>query len=154
MLNCMTVIAKNKAALFNYELLETHEAGLVLSGQETKSIKTGHISLKGAYVSIQNGELWLRGSFVPPYKMAGPLPNYDPMRDRKLLLRKSEIERLAGKLQEKGLTITPIKVYIGRRSRLKIEIALVRGKKKYDKRESMKKRSVERDMRRQMKRSA
>mgnify|MGYP001614842071 CR=1 FL=1 len=154
MLHYMTIIAKNKSALFNYELLETHEAGLVLTGQETKSIKTGHISLKGAYVSIRGGELWLRGSFVPPYKMAGTLPYYDPMRDRKLLLRKKEIERLAGKLNEKGLTITPIKVYIGKRSRLKIEIALVRGKQKHDKRESIKKRAVERDIRRQMKRSA
>ncbi len=145
----MTVLAKNKNALFNYNILETFEAGLVLRGHEVKSVKNGHLSLKGSFVSLRNGELYLLNSYISPYKLAGPLPDYDPNRPRKLLLKKREIKRLIGKLSEKGLTLVPVKAYT-KHSKIKIEIALARGKEKADKRETIKRRETERDLKRLM----
>lgn len=145
----MKILAKNKKGLFNYNILETLESGLVLSGQEVKSIKGGHISLGGSYVSLKNNELWLVNAFIPPYGPAGPLPDYDPERPRKLLLKKQEITRLRSKLNQKGLTIIPLKVYT-KQGKIKLEIALARGKSKEDKRETIKRREQEREIRRMM----
>lgn len=147
----MPILAKNKKALFNYEILEKLEAGIVLSGQEVKSVKNGHINLKGSYVTVQDEEAWLVNVHISPYKMAGPMTDYDPVRSRKLLLHKKEIRRILGKLSEKGLTLVPIKVYT-KQGRIKVEIGIAKGKKKEDKRESIKKREQEREMRRMMKR--
>ncbi len=146
----MPVIAKNKKALFDYEILGTFEAGLELTGQEVKSIKTGHISLKGSYVTLKASkkgkkEAYLTNAHISPYKMAGPLPDYEPTRSRKLLLRRKEINSLIGKIQEKGLTLVPIKVYT-KRDKIKLEFGLGRGRKKVDKRELIKKREVKRQL--------
>ena len=146
----MPTLALNKRAKYDYELIETYEAGIALTGQETKAAKSGHISLKGAHVSAQKGELFLAHTLISKYRFAGKLPDYDPTRLRKLLLRKKEISRLLGKIQEKGLTLIPIRVYT-KANLIKVEIALGRGKKKIDKRETIKKREVDRDLRRRMK---
>jgi len=143
-------IAQNKKALFEYEILKTFEAGLVLTGQETKSARSGNMNLKGTYVSFYKGEPYLMNANISKYSKIGPLPDYDPQRKRKLLLNKKEIQYLIGKTQEKGLTIVPIKVYTNNRF-IKAEIGIVRGKKKHDKRESIKKRDQEREMQRMMK---
>jgi len=146
----MPTLANNRRASFDYDLLENYEAGLVLFGHEAKSAKSGHVNLSGAYVSFRSGvngpELWLIGAHISPYRFAGSLNDYNPTRDRKLLLNKQEIARLTGKIQEKGLTLVPVKMYT-KRSFVKLEFALGRGKKKHDKRESIKKREVERQIR-------
>ena len=152
----MPVLAINKKARFDYELLDKYEAGLVLTGQEVKSIKTGHVDLKGSYVTLKvnqktgQAEAYLLNSFVPRYKLAGPLPEYDSRRSRKLLLNKRELKSLIGKTQVKGLTLVPIKVYT-KHNLIKLEFAIGRGKKKVDKRETIKKRDVERSIRIRMK---
>lgn len=152
----MPILAKNKRASFDYELLESYEAGLVLSGQEVKSAKEGQINLSGAYVSMRmendKPTLYLLGAHISPYRFAGNLLDYNPDRERRLLLNRREISRLTGKIQEKGLTLIPVKMYT-KRSFVKLEFALGRGKKKYDKRESIKKREVERQLRTLTKRS-
>ena len=146
----MENLASNERARYDYEILETLEAGLVLSGQETKSAKTGHFKLKGAHVTFHKGEAMLLGSHIAKYSKAGPLPDYDPERTRKLLLRKKELDRLRGKREEEGLTIVPIRAYI-RNGRIKVEIAVGRGKKQYEKRETIKKRDLDRQARSMMK---
>ena len=130
----------NKQAHFNYEILEKYQVGLVLLGHEVKSIKSGQISLKGAYISIQNNpkpELYLMKAHISKYKFAGSLNNFDPERPRKLLISKNEIKTLIGKLEQKGLTIIPIKVYT-KHNLVKMEIGLARGKKLYEKKEAKK----------------
>jgi len=139
-------LADNRKALYDYEILEKFQAGLVLTGQETKSVKNGQISLKGAYVTFRDGDAYLTNSHISKYKQAGLLPDYDPTKSRRLLLRKREIRYLQGKSQEKGLTIVPLSVYTKKRF-VKIEIAVARGKKQYDKRETIKKRDAAREMR-------
>lgn len=146
----MPTIAKNKKGLHNYEVIEEFEAGIVLTGQEVKSVKQGHINLEGSYIRIKGGEAWLVGAQIPKYKMAGDLPDYNPRQDRKLLLNKKEIKYLAGKSQEKGLTLIPVSVYT-KRSKIKLGIGLARGKKKHDKRESIKKREEDRRISRALK---
>jgi len=152
----MPVLTINKKAKFDYELLGKYEAGLVLTGQEVKSIKTGHVDLKGAYVTLKinqktgQAEAYLINAFVPAYKLAGPLPDYDTRRSRKLLLNKRELKSLIGKTQTKGLTLVPIRVYT-KHNLVKLEFAIGRGKKKVDKREAIKKRDVERRIRVRMK---
>ncbi|MBU0545957.1 SsrA-binding protein SmpB [Patescibacteria group bacterium] len=143
----MPTFADNKKALFEYEILEKMEAGLELSGAETKSVKAGHMSLKGAYVTFRDKDAWLLNGHISPYKPAGPKTDYDPTRSRRLLLHKREIDYLRGKSQEKGLTIVPISVY-NRGRFIKVEIAVARGKHTFDKRETVKKRDQEREMRR------
>lgn len=136
----MPIYCENSAAGFNYEILDKYEAGIVLTGPEVKSIKTHGISLKAAYVKIMgNEEVYLLNSHVSKYKPANSMQQfYDPERSRKLLLNKREINKLIGKVRDKGLTIIPLKVYSSQR-KIKIEIALARGKKLYDKRDDMKK---------------
>lgn len=146
----MSVIASNDRARYDYELLDSVEAGLVLTGQEVKSAKMGHMKLKGAHVAFTKGEAWLMGSFIAKYPKAGPLPDYDPERSRKLLLRKRELDRMRGKREEEGLTVVPIRAY-SKGGRIKIEVAVARGKKQYEKRETIKKRDLDREARSRMK---
>ena len=154
----MTVLAFNKRANFDYEILEKYEAGLMLLGYEVKSVKTGHINLKGSFVTIKNvkgkvlPEFYLINAHIPLYKYAGTIKDYDPYRSRKLLLKKSEIKRLIGKKKERGLTLVPIKIYT-KHSFVKLEFGLGRGKRKVDKREAIKKREVDRKIRTLIKRS-
>lgn len=149
----MKKITINKRAKFDYEILEIFEAGIVLKGYEVKAIKTGNVSLKGSYVVIQptgpqgSPEAWVLNMHIGPYKPAGPIPDYDPTRSRKLLLQKKEINYLLGKQKEKGLTLVPISVYI-KKNRIKLEIGVARGKRKVDKREKIKKREAERRIQR------
>ena len=149
----MAILAVNKKANFDYQILAKYEAGLELLGHEVKSIKTGHVSLKGAFVVLKQPqkqgrlpELFLINAHIPLYQHAGSIKNYDPYRSRKLLLKKSEIKHLVGKKQEQGLTLVPIKLYT-KRSLIKLEFGLGKGKKKYDKREDIKRKDVERKMR-------
>ncbi|MEK7131493.1 MAG: SsrA-binding protein SmpB [Patescibacteria group bacterium] len=138
-------LAENKKALFDYEILEKYEAGLELSGQETKSAKMGQINLKGSYVTFHNGKAYVLNMHINKYKAAGPLPDYDPTHTRQLLLHKKQIAYLQGKSMEKGLTIVPLQVYTKQRL-LKIEVAVARGRKTYDKREVIKKRELKREL--------
>ena len=143
----------NKQATYDYELLDKFEAGLVLTGQEVKAIKNNQINLKGAYISLKYEpapELFLIKAHVSPYKPAGPLPHYDPERPRKLLIRKEEIKRLVGKLQQKGLTIVPLSVYT-KRNLVKLEFGLAKGKKQYQKKEQKKKRDIDKEIHRTLK---
>ena len=148
----MSNLAYNKEAGFNFRIIEEFEAGLVLTGAEVKSMKTGHLSLKGAFISIKNGQAWIKKMHIPPYQKASSqsLINYNPDHDRKLLLAKKEIIYLAHKTDEKGLTIIPLSVYTTRRL-IKVKIALVKGKKQFDKRADMKKRDVGRELARKIK---
>ncbi|MFH0779942.1 MAG: SsrA-binding protein SmpB [Parcubacteria group bacterium] len=143
----------NKQAGFDYEILEKYQAGIVLGGQEVKSVKNGQMNLKGAYVAFKHvplTELYLINAHISAYKNAGPLPSYDPTRSRKLLLTKKEIKSLIGKSEQKGLTIAPLKVYTVR-NLVKIELGLCRGKKRYEKKEKKKKQDVEKEIRRTLK---
>lgn len=147
----MKILALNKKASFDYQILETFEAGMVLFGYEVKSIRAGQMSLKGAYISFKTNkknisEAYLIGAFIPLYKPAGRRDEYSPERPRKILLKKKEINHLLGKKQEKGLTVIPIKVYTNS-SFIKLEIAIVKGKKSFDKREDLKKKDVEKHIR-------
>ncbi|PJE77256.1 SsrA-binding protein [Candidatus Uhrbacteria bacterium CG10_big_fil_rev_8_21_14_0_10_48_16] len=146
----MATLAGNKKARFDYEILETFEGGLKFTGAEVKSVKAGQVQLKGAFLHIQDGELWLKGAYVAPYKPAGIPEGYDPYRNRKVLVHKRELSRLAGKCQSDGLTIVPISIY-EKGGLVKLEFAVARGKKKYEKRDAIKKRDVEREMREKMK---
>ncbi len=139
-------LAANKRALFDYEILRRWEAGLVLTGQEVKAARAGQISLKGAYVTLHDGAPMLINAHLSPFAKAGPLKNYEPRRSRRLLLNKSEVKEIIGLIKQKGLTIVPLKVYT-KRHRLKIEIGLGRGRKTHDKREVLKKRAIEREIR-------
>lgn len=148
----MSVFAKNDKAFFNYNILETFEAGLILKGHEVKSIKQGKISIKGSYVKIIEGEPFLIGALVPPYQPSNVPKDYDPQRTRKLLLKKSELKYLIGKTSA-GLTLVPLKIF-SKNNLIKIEIALGRRKKKYDKREIIKKREIQKQIQRKLKKSS
>lgn len=141
----MLIYSENPAAHFNYEILDKYEAGIVLTGPEVKSIRNNGISLKAAYVKILgNNEVYLLNAHISKYKPAFSMQQtYDPERSRKLLLNKKEIDKLNGKTREKGLTIVPLKIYLEGRN-IKVEIALARGKKLYDKRDDMKKKEEKR----------
>jgi len=134
----------NRRARFEYEFLERFEAGIALTGTEIKSVRTGEISLREAYARVRDGELWLLGLHVPPYKQ-GSFSNHEPLRPRKLLMHRSEIDRLAGRASEKGLTLVPTRLYF-KRGRVKIELALARGKKLWDKRRDERERDVKREL--------
>lgn len=142
----MKIIASNRRARHDYELKEKFEAGLVLSGPEVKSVKAGHIDMKGSYVSIRKGEAFLIKAHISPYKQAMDLDNYDPEAERKLLLHRKELNRLIEYSQSQRLTIVPTAIGLSR-GRIKLEIALARGKKLYDKRESKKQQTMLRDAR-------
>jgi len=146
----MPTLAINPRARYDYEILDTYEAGVVLIGQEVKAIKKGSISLKGAYVAIRNNEAWLINAQVSPYQPKNTPADYDSTRSRKLLLHKSEIRELIGKTKQKGLTLTPIRVYT-KQNQIKLEFGLGRGKRKSDKREKIKKRETQRKINRALK---
>ncbi|MEE8131486.1 MAG: SsrA-binding protein SmpB [Candidatus Paceibacterota bacterium] len=139
-------ITTNKRAYFDYQILETLEAGIELKGFEVKSIKTGRINLAGSYAVIRDNQAWLLNADIPPYQPKNMPEDYDSKRTRRLLLQTSEIKNLIGRTQEKGLTLVPLKVYTKNR-RIKIEIGLAKSRKKRDKRELIKKREVEREIR-------
>ncbi|MBN1572007.1 MAG: SsrA-binding protein SmpB [Deltaproteobacteria bacterium] len=143
------VIAKNKKARFEYFIEDTFEAGLVLVGTEVKSLREGRANLKDSYGQVKNGEVFLVGAHITPYPY-GTHKNHDPMRERKLLLHKREIKRLYGKSRERGYTLVPLTIYF-KNGRAKVEIGLGKGKAKYDKRESIKRKDEKRDMERAMK---
>ncbi len=145
----MNIYAENKKAHFDYEIIEKYEAGLVLQGQEVKSIKGGHINLSGSYVVIRGQEPYLIGAKVPPYQPKNAPVGYNPEQSRKLLLSKKEINYLIGKVNERGFSLIPLKVY-EQNGRIKLEFGLAKGKKKFDKKEKIKKRDVERDIRKTM----
>ena len=143
-------VASNRQASFRYNLLERFECGMVLTGTEVKSLREGKAQLKDSYAVLRDGEVWLIGLYIPPYGPAAR-DNHEPERDRKLLLRRDEIERLVGRTHERGLTLIPTRIYFsGPRSRAKVEIALARGKDLYDKRESIRKREMARDVQREL----
>jgi SsrA-binding protein len=146
----MKVLAQNKKAYFKYKILEKFEAGIVLIGPEVKSIKSGRINLTGSFIVLKDNEAYLIGCHIPPYQPKNMPADYNPERSRKLLLKKTEIKHLIGKSKQKGLTLVPLRVYT-RKGRIKIEFATVKGKKKVDKREIIKKREVEREMQRELK---
>lgn len=146
----MKTIVENKKAYFNYQILEKFKAGIVLIGQEVKSIKTGKISLRGSFVVLKGEEVFLIGANIPPYQPKNAPKDYHPQRSRKLLLKKAEIKHLIGKVKQKGLTMVPLKVYTDK-GKIKIEFGIARGKRKFDKREQIKKREVEREIRRALK---
>jgi SsrA-binding protein len=139
------ILATNRKALFNYEILERAEAGVSLVGTEVKSIREGGLNFRDSYVEFRGGELFLVGCFVGPYSH-GNQQNHADNRPRKLLLHKREILKLGGKATERGLTLVPLKAYF-KNGRIKVEIGLARGKKTHDKRESIKRRDIERDSR-------
>lgn len=141
----MTTLADNRKAHFDYEILEKFDAGMVLLGQEVKSIRLGRMALAGSYVIFEKGEPYLIGAKVPPYQPKNAPADYNEQRKRKLLLNKSEINYLIGKTNQKNLTFVPIKVYT-KGAVIKLEFGLARGKKKYDKRETIKKRETKREI--------
>ena len=145
----MNVIATNRKARHDYHILQTIEAGIVLTGTEVKSLRSGRANLKDSFARIENGELILHNVHISPYEQ-GNRYNPDPRRKRKLLLHSTEIRRLGGKVQEKGLTLVPLTLYF-RNGIAKVELALVRGKREYDKRKSIAERDAQRDMERDVK---
>lgn len=148
----MKTLSENRRARFDYEILETFQAGLVLTGSEVKSTKLGRMQLAGSFCRFdakgQGGEdLFLVGATIPPYQPKNSSFNYDPARSRKLLLQKKELRYLLGKTQERGLTLLPLKVYSTNAGTIKLQVALAKGRKKWDKREAIKKREAVREMR-------
>jgi SsrA-binding protein len=139
------VVSENRRARFNYEIGETFEAGIALTGSEVKSLRTGKATIAESYADSRGGELWLINANIPEYLQAGPFNNHAPKRPRRLLLHHREIDKLASGVEREGMTIVPLKLYFNEKGRAKIEIALARGKKLHDKRETERKRSWERE---------
>lgn len=146
----MKTLSINKKVLFNYDILEKFEAGIVLTGQEVKSIRFGRINLMSSYVIIRNNEAYLINATVPPYQPKNMPQEYDPARARKLLLKKSEIKYLLGKSEQKGLTLVPLRVYT-KKGKIKLEFGIGRGRKKADKKELIKKRETDKEIQRELK---
>lgn len=144
------IISDNRQARYQYEILETYEAGIELKGTEVKSIRAGKVNLRDGFALIRNGEALLLNVQISPHETTSQTFNHDPRRTRRLLLHKDEIRKLTGKVQQQGLTLVPLKMYM-KRGWVKVDIALVRGKKLHDKREDERKRQDKRDMERAMK---
>lgn len=140
------IVTTNRKAYHEYEIIETIEAGIVLKGTEVKSLRQGRVSIQDSYAIIKDGEVWLLNMHISPYEY-GNVHNHDPLRDKKLLLHKREIIRLSTKVKERGLTLIPLKVYF-KNGRAKVELALVRGKKKYEKKEDMAEKELQRELKR------
>lgn len=143
------VFHTNRSAGHDYLLIDRYEAGLVLTGTETKSVRAGQVNLKDSFAQIRNGEAWLLNCHISPYEY-GNRQNHESMRSRKLLLHAQEIRKLTGKVQEKGLTLIPTKIYL-KNGRIKVEIALAKGKKVYDKRETERRKDADREVRKAIK---
>lgn len=142
-------ITVNRKARHEYHILQTFEAGIVLVGTEVKALREGKANLVDSYATIKNGEVWLVSAHISEYRQ-GNINNHNPIRDRKLLLNKSEIRKLIGKTKEKGLTLIPLRMYF-KNGRVKVELALAKGKKSYDKRETIAKRDFQREQERKIK---
>ncbi len=140
-------LAVNRKARHDYHIYDTYEAGLALTGAEIKSMRAGQVNLRDSYVVIRNGEAWVTGMHVAPYRHAADQQDYEPKRDRRLLLHRWEIRRLQAQARERGYTIVPLRLYL-KRNRAKLEIALARGKKLYDKRDALRKRETNRQIER------
>jgi SsrA-binding protein len=138
------IVADNRKARFNYEIGEVFEAGIMLTGTEVKSLRTGKATIAESYADARNGEIWLINSNIPEYLQASRF-NHEPKRRRKLLLHKKQVNKLAGAVEREGMTLVPLRLYFNERGRAKLEIALGRGKKLHDKRETLKKRSWDRE---------
>jgi SsrA-binding protein len=147
----MVNYAENRKARFNYEIIEKYETGIELLGTEVKSVRAGQMSLEGAFVIVRGGEAFLINANIPPYQPLNTPTGYDPLRNRKLLLTKKEIAELGGNEKNKSLTIVPISVY-NKNRKIKVEIALVKGKRQIDKRQTIQKRETDREIRREYKR--
>lgn len=143
----MKILSENRRARFDYEILETYEAGIELIGQEVKSVKGGQFNLSASYVIVKNGQAELLNAQIPAYQPKNAPADYDPERTRHLLLHSSEIKSLSGRLHEKGLNLIPLKAYL-KKNLIKLELGLARSKKKHDKREALKKKTVDRETRR------
>lgn len=143
-------IAYNRSAGFEYFIEQKFEAGIVLEGAEVKSLRAGNCNLKDSFCFIRNGEVTLKNMHIPVYDKSGAFNSKDSKRDRKLLLHKSEIDKIVGKINAKGMTLVPISLYF-KDNLIKVEVALCRGKQNYDKKETVKKRDIERDVKRQLK---
>lgn len=141
---------KNRSAYHEFFIDAKYDAGMVLLGTEVKSIRAGKVSFNDSYCLLHKGEIWLKSLHIAEYSH-GNINNHDPVRDRKLLLQKREIKKIEGKLKEKGYTLVPLRIYFNEKNFVKIEIGLAKGKKLYDKRESIKQKDVEREMKRYMK---
>ena len=144
------LIARNKKARFNYDLSDRYEAGMVLTGSEVKSLRMGKANLSDSYARLKNGEMWLVSCHISPYPFAS-YENHEPERPRKLLMHKREINKLSGKIQEQGMSLIPLAIYF-KRGRAKVELALAKGKKAHDKRQTIKKRDQQREIARAMRR--
>lgn len=145
------IVCQNKKAYHDYEIVETLEAGIMLLGTEVKSLRDGRANLKDSYAKVKKSEVYLVGLHISPYSHASPASNHDPERVRKLLLHRQEIKRLLGKTQERGFSLIPLKIYF-KQGKVKVELALARGKKLYDKRESIKRKEETRELERIRKR--
>ncbi|MFH1625177.1 MAG: SsrA-binding protein SmpB [Pseudomonadota bacterium] len=143
------VICRNKKAWYDYSIGETYEAGIVLVGSEIKSCRQGNVSLRDSYARIKHGELYLINTHISPYIYANQF-NHDPLRDRKLLLHSGEIKRLIGKIKERGMTLIPLSMYL-KNGKAKVELGLAKGKKLYDKRESIKSKTEKRELEKSLK---
>ncbi len=143
--------ATNPRAEFDYQILEKLESGMVLAGHEVKAIKSGRASIRGSYVKILGSDAWLVGATISQYQVKNVPQDYDPMRSRKLLLKKSELKYIFGKSQEAGLTLVPLKIF-SKNNFIKLAFGIARGKKKYDKREAIKKREAEKRIKSKLKR--
>jgi len=138
------VVADNRKARFNYEIGEVFEAGIILTGTEVKSLRSGKATIAESYADSRGGEIWLINSNIPEYLQASRF-NHEPKRRRKLLLHKNQVNKLAGAVEREGMTLVPLRLYFNERGRAKLELALARGKKLHDKRETLKKRSWDRE---------
>ena len=145
----MKVVTQNKKAFHDYFILDTYEAGIELKGTEIKSVRLGHVNLKDAFIRFKNNEAFIENMHIAPYEQ-GNIFNHEPLRNRKLLLHKKQIKKLQREVKENGLTVVPTKLYFNT-SKLKVEIALARGKKLYDKRQDLKAKDAKRDMERALK---
>ncbi|PJC65387.1 MAG: SsrA-binding protein [Candidatus Colwellbacteria bacterium CG_4_9_14_0_2_um_filter_50_12] len=150
----MAELARNRRAYYDYEILEKFEAGIELRGYEVKAVKSGRVNIAGTHVAIRDGALYLLNADIPPYQPQNTPKGYEPTRTRKLLLNRGEIEKLTGRIKERGLTVVPLRLYTaaGKRAIVKLEIALVRSKKQFDKRESIKKKEAKRTIERELSR--
>ena len=146
----MKIVSSNKKAYFNYEIIESLEAGIALLGSEVKSIREGRVSLKDSYAEIKNGEVFLLHMNISPYEQAN-IFNHEPLREKKLLLHRQEIKRLIGKIREKGYTLIPTKVILNERGKVKVEVCLAKGKRTYEKKRAIKERELEREVRAELK---
>jgi len=146
----MKIVSSNKKAYFNYEIIESLEAGIALLGSEVKSIREGRVSLKDSYAEIKNGEVFLLHMNISPYEQAN-IFNHEPLREKKLLLHRQEIKRLIGKIREKGYTLIPTKVILNEKGKVKVEVSLAKGKRTYEKKRAIKERELEREVRAELK---